>query len=407
MFDGIDTPGVSLYDSSTVALIALACMELLHASVAPNVIIADDAAALSASAGRLARAASLADKLLQKCKEGLAAALPSDATWRTAIAVRCYIFSARFKMRCGLLTGALAVVSEAILFLDSSEAVVWGRSIADFRSMCCGSTWIELLAIRSGCLLAQGRISDAASASEAGVKHGAQCNEQRWTSVCSEVRLWTDVAQGRTDAARMQCEAITGTIRNLHSFDTDACLALASLSSFLTRSVDRSEAGVRLIEDANSIMLSHLVDFGIEASKNRYFPGMHVQVRQFRLMTLRLTLAFLLFYLQAMLLSSQALVECRLGSGGSSASDAAAHAAALASKGLQVIAVLFRCFLLIYCKHPSLLTCRLLLKCRFPIGIFLLNFFLHDLFLCAEVFGPSTLLIMGKGFCLFLSWLLQ
>jgi hypothetical protein len=48
-------------------------------------------------------------------------------------------------------------------------------------------------------------------------------------------------------------------------------------------------------------------------------------------------------YLQAMLLSSQALVECRLGAENSSASDAAAHAAALASKGLQVIVVAF-CF---------------------------------------------------------------
>ena len=279
VFDGNETPGVSLYDSSTIALIALTCIELLHTSVPPNVVVADDAAALAAPAGRLARAAALADKLLQKCKEGLAAALPADATWRTAIVVRCYIFSARFKMRCGLLTGALAIVSEAIGLVNSSEAVVWGRTIADFRSMCCGSTWIELLAIRAGCLLAQGRIADAANASEAGVKHGAQCNEQRWTSVCSEVRLWTDVAQGKTDSARMQCEAITGTIRNLHSFDTDACLALSSLSSFLTRLVDRTEVGVRLMEEASSIVLSHLVDYGIEASKNRYLPGMHVQVR--------------------------------------------------------------------------------------------------------------------------------
>lgn len=246
----------------------------------PNVIVADDAAALSAPPGRLARAASLSDKLLQKCQDGLAAALPADATWRTAIIVRCYIFAARFKMRCGLLTGALAVVSEAITLLNSGEAVVWGRSIADFRSMCCGSTWIELLAIRAGCLLAQGRVSDAVSASEAGLKHGAQCNEQRWTSVCSEVRLWADVALGKSDAARMQCEAIAGTLRNLHSFDTDACLALSSLSSFLTRLVDRAEVGVRLIEDASSIILSHLVDYGIEASKNRYFPGMHIQVRR-------------------------------------------------------------------------------------------------------------------------------
>ena len=183
-------------------------------------------------------------------------------------------------MRCGLLSGALAVVSEATGLLNSSEAVVWGRTIADFRSMCCGSTWIELLAIRAGCLLAQGRIADAASASEVGLKHGAQCNEQRWTSVCSEIRLWTDVAQGKTDAARMQCEAITGTIRNLHAFDTDACLALASLSAFLSRLVDRPEAGVSVIEDASAIILSHLVDYGIEASKNRYFPGMHINVRR-------------------------------------------------------------------------------------------------------------------------------
>jgi hypothetical protein len=281
VFDGVDTPGVSLYDSSTVALMTLTCIELLHASVPPNITASDDAAALSSPSGRLARSASLAEKLLQKCKEGLAAARPADATWRTAIAARCYIFVARFKMRCGLLTSALAVVSEAIGLLNSSEAVVWGRTIADFRSMCCGSTWIELLAIRAGCLLAQGRIADAASASEAGLKHGAQCNEQRWTSVCSEVRLWTDVAQGKTDPARMQCEAITGTIRNLHSFDTDACLALASLSSFLTRMVDRAEAGSTLIEEANSIVLSHLVDYGIEASRNRYFPGMHIQVLRF------------------------------------------------------------------------------------------------------------------------------
>lgn len=279
VFDGTDTPGVSLYDSSTVVLIALTCVEMLHASVPPNVVVADDAAALSSPAGRLARAASFAEKLLQKCKEGLAAAQPADATWRTAVAVRCYVFTARFKMRCGLLTGALAVVAEAVGLLNSSEAVVWGRTIADFRSMCCGSTWIELLAIRAVCLLAQGRVADAASASEAGVKHGAQCNEQRWTSVCSEVRLWADVAQGKTDAARMQCEAITTTIRNLHSFDADACLALASLSSFLARLVDKPEAGVKLIEESSSIILSHLVDYGIEASKNRYFPGMHINVR--------------------------------------------------------------------------------------------------------------------------------
>ncbi len=242
-------------------------------------MVADEAAALSSPAGRLARSASVAEKLLQKCKEGLAAAQPADATWRTAVATRCYVFMARFKMRCGLLTGALAVVSEAVSLLNSSEAVVWGRTVADFRSMCCGSTWIELLAIRAGCLLAQGRVADAASASEIGVKHGAQCNEQRWTSVCSEVRLWADVAQGKTDAARMQCEAIAATIRNLHAFDADACMALASLSSFLTRLVDHPEAGVRLIEDSSSIILSHLVDYGIEASMNRYFPGLHINVR--------------------------------------------------------------------------------------------------------------------------------
>jgi hypothetical protein len=280
VFDGVDTPGVSLYDNSTIALIALSCIELLHASVPPNVVLADDAAALSSPASRLARSASFAEKLLQKCKEGLAAAQPAEATWRTALAARCYVFVARFKMRCGLLTGALAVVSEAVGLLTSSEAVVWGRTIADFRSMCSGSTWIELLAIRAGCLLAQGRVADAASASEIGLKHGAQCNEQRWTSVCSEVRLWADVAQGKSDAARMQCEAIDATIRNLHSFDSDACLTLASLSSFLTRLVDHPEAGVRLIEDSTSIILSHLVDYGIEASKNRYFPGMHVHVRR-------------------------------------------------------------------------------------------------------------------------------
>jgi hypothetical protein len=344
-FDGVETPGVSLYDSSTVALIALACVELLHASVPPNVIVAEDAAALTAPSGRLARAAATAEKLLLKCKEGLAAARPADATWRTAIATRCYVFAARFKMRCGLLSGALAVVAEATGLLNSSEAVVWGRTVADFRSMCCGSTWIELLAIRAGCLLAQGRIADAASASEAGVKHGAQCNEQRWTSVCSEVRLWTDVAQGRTDSARMQCEAITGTIRNLHSFDTDACLALASLSAFLSRLVDRPEAGVQLIEDASAIILSHLVDYGIEASKNRYFPGLHVNVRCHSPFACSKP-PFSFLRLQAMLLCSQALIECRLGAAGNSAGDAAAHAVSLASKGLEVIVVthcLLRC----------------------------------------------------------------
>jgi hypothetical protein len=279
VFDGLETPGISLYDSSTVALIALACIELLLASIPPNVVVADEAAALSLPAGRLARSASLAEKLLLKCKEGLAAAPPAAATWRTAIIARCYILMARFKMRCGLLTGALAVVSEAVGLLNSNEAVVWGRTVADFRSMCCGSTWIELLAIRAVCLLAQGRISDAVGASEAGVKHGAQCNEQRWTRVCSEVRLWADVAQGKTEAAQMQCEAITATIRNLHSFDVDACLALASLAAFLSRLVLQPEAGVQLIQHSGSIILSHLVDCGIEASKNRYFPGMHIKAR--------------------------------------------------------------------------------------------------------------------------------
>jgi hypothetical protein len=38
-----------------------------------------------------------------------------------------------------------------------------------------------------------------------------------------------------------------------------------------------------------------------------------------------------------MLLCNHALIKCRLGAGGSSAHDAAAHAASLASKGLQVV----------------------------------------------------------------------
>ena len=253
-------------------------MELLHASVPPNITNADDTAALTLPAGRLARAASFAEKLGQKCKEGLAGCEAADATWRTAITTRCYVFGARFKMRCGLLSAALAAVSEAIAFLNSSDALIWGRTVADFRGMCCGSTWIELLAIRASCLLAQGRIAEAASAAEAGVKHGAQCNEQRWTAVCSEVMLWADVSKGKCEAARIQCEAISGTVRNLHSFDIDSSLALASLSSYLTRLADHSEAGVKLLEESTAITLSHLVDYGIEASKNRYFPGVHVHV---------------------------------------------------------------------------------------------------------------------------------
>jgi hypothetical protein len=103
-----------------------------------------------------------------------------------------------------------------------------------------------------------------------------------------------------------------------------------------------------------------------------------------------------------MLLGSQALVECRLGAGGSSASDAAAHAASLASKGLQVSGVAFcglfcLCITIIqpvalYNNRRYLLPCRLLPKCHFLIGTSSLSFFLHGLLLCAEVFGPSTLL---------------
>jgi hypothetical protein len=46
----------------------------------------------------------------------------------------------------------------------------------------------------------------------------------------------------------------------------------------------------------------------------------------------------------------------------------------------------------LYNNRRYLLTCRLLPKCHFLIGISSLSFFLHGLLLCAEVFGPSTLL---------------